>query len=186
MSVNCQMNFKTPNTVGKNQTFIQPETKKQCMNPHRSANGFLSSVRNATSTGHKASHVFKTPSTSGVHCSELKKTPPMCRCGRRAKRLLVQNPGPNQGRFFFTCPLGKRDSNGMKKSGCSFFKWESEDLGTTPILRGQTTKIVSIGNSKGPFSANSKVQSFITQPDFNTPQSVLRFSGKKTLGVKRR
>ena len=30
-------------------------------------------------------------------------TPPLCHCGRRTRRRAVINPGPNQGRAFFTC-----------------------------------------------------------------------------------
>ncbi|XP_006813404.1 ERI1 exoribonuclease 2-like [Saccoglossus kowalevskii] len=47
-------------------------------------------------------------------------TPPLCRCGRRAKRRTVINPGPNQGRGFFSCHSG-RTNNGK---ACAFFKWE--------------------------------------------------------------
>ncbi|XP_029432172.1 ERI1 exoribonuclease 2 [Rhinatrema bivittatum] len=51
-----------------------------------------------------------------------KMTPPFCSCGRRAKRLLVSNVGPNQGRAFYSCPVGKRDEGNLK--GCGYFKWE--------------------------------------------------------------
>lgn len=44
-------------------------------------------------------------------------TPPLCACGKRAKRKLVTSPGPNQGKPFFSCPRGR-------ESGCQYFKWE--------------------------------------------------------------
>ena len=47
-----------------------------------------------------------------------KLTPPLCRCGKRARRRLVTSPGPNQGRPFFSCPVG-RDSS------CQYFRWET-------------------------------------------------------------
>ncbi|XP_014746615.1 PREDICTED: ERI1 exoribonuclease 2 [Sturnus vulgaris] len=50
-----------------------------------------------------------------------KSTPPLCNCGRRAKKLSVSNAGPNQGRAFFCCPVGKQ---GGDKKSCGYFKWE--------------------------------------------------------------
>ncbi|NWI45516.1 ERI2 exoribonuclease, partial [Picathartes gymnocephalus] len=50
-----------------------------------------------------------------------KSTPPLCNCGRRAKRLCVSNAGPNHGRAFFCCPVGKQGGN---KKSCGYFKWE--------------------------------------------------------------
>ena len=58
-------------------------------------------------------------------------TPPLCQCGRRTRRRSVVNPGPNQGRAFFTCSLshgrlGHETNSADKKAkrGCSFFRWE--------------------------------------------------------------
>ena len=87
----------------------------------------VTSSRNSTSTGNSSS-VFKTPSpvsassfnnTSG---SAMKSTPPLCKCGRRSKRRMVQSPGQNMGRFFFTCSVRQ---NVGSKNGCDFFKWET-------------------------------------------------------------
>ncbi|NXQ63521.1 ERI2 exoribonuclease, partial [Anthoscopus minutus] len=50
-----------------------------------------------------------------------KSTPPLCNCGRRAKKLSVSNAGPNHGRAFFCCPVGKQGGN---KKSCGYFKWE--------------------------------------------------------------
>ncbi|NWS05453.1 ERI2 exoribonuclease, partial [Motacilla alba] len=50
-----------------------------------------------------------------------KSTPPLCNCGRRAKKLFVSNAGPNHGRAFFCCPVGKQGGN---KKSCGYFKWE--------------------------------------------------------------
>ncbi|NXT57479.1 ERI2 exoribonuclease, partial [Pluvianellus socialis] len=50
-----------------------------------------------------------------------KPTPPLCNCGRRAKKLYVSNAGPNHGKGFFCCPVGKHEGN---KKGCGYFKWE--------------------------------------------------------------
>ena len=60
-----------------------------------------------------------------------RKTPPLCPCGRRAKRLYVQKHGPNHGRIFFTCTM--KSINGK---GCSFFQWDtSSDIGQSPAFR---------------------------------------------------
>ena len=45
-------------------------------------------------------------------------TPPLCNCGRRTKRKVVVSPGPNEGKPFYSCPLGRGP-------GCGYFKWES-------------------------------------------------------------
>ncbi|XP_041062665.1 ERI1 exoribonuclease 2 isoform X1 [Carcharodon carcharias] len=49
-------------------------------------------------------------------------TPPLCGCGRRAKRLTVSKMGPNQGKAFYSCAAGKRNAEDSK--GCGYFKWE--------------------------------------------------------------
>lgn len=58
-------------------------------------------------------------------------TPPLCKCGRRTRRRCVVNPGPNQGRAFFTCSfnhgksgLGSNVSKRKSEGGCKFFRWE--------------------------------------------------------------
>lgn len=50
-----------------------------------------------------------------------KPTPPLCNCGRRAKKLYVSNAGPNHGKAFFCCPVGKHEGS---TKGCGYFKWE--------------------------------------------------------------
>lgn len=81
--------------------------------------------------------------------SDMKATPPLCKCGRRSQRRMVQSPGQNMGRFFFSCAVRKRVG---AKEGCEFFKWESSNTSNmstsyntrslcvskqfTPVLRG--------------------------------------------------
>lgn len=71
-----------------------------------SARGNASSVPVATTSGQKI-------------------TSPLCLCGRRAKRQLVSNGGPNHGRGFYCCPVRRSVSGGRVQKGCEFFKWES-------------------------------------------------------------
>ena len=91
--------FRTPNTS----EWIR--FKNQCSN---------SSLRTMT-----------TPQNSSVDniilANSVKVTPPLCSCGRRAKRKSVCTPGPNEGKPFFVCP---NSSGSNKRQGCGFFKWE--------------------------------------------------------------
>ncbi|XP_061456355.1 ERI1 exoribonuclease 2 isoform X2 [Rhineura floridana] len=50
-----------------------------------------------------------------------KVTPPLCKCGRRARRLNVSNGGPNHGKVFYSCPGRKQ---GRNRKGCGYFIWE--------------------------------------------------------------
>ncbi|KAJ1522524.1 hypothetical protein ONE63_001711 [Megalurothrips usitatus] len=63
-----------------------------------------------------------TPKRQNVNLSSCKRTPPLCRCGRRAICKVANSPGPNQGRSFFSCP-NQRRSLGMVSKGCNFFMW---------------------------------------------------------------
>ncbi len=63
-----------------------------------------------------------TPPTGKV--SSFRRTPPMCNCGKRARLLTAQKPGPNQGRSFFSCHDGGGRSSGPPAKGCKFFQWE--------------------------------------------------------------
>ncbi|XP_068583730.1 ERI1 exoribonuclease 2 [Cebidichthys violaceus] len=68
-------------------------------------------------------------------------TSPLCACGRRAKRQVVSNGGPNQGRGFFCCPVRRSGSGGGVQKGCEFFKWESA------LLRGGSVGAPAAGSS---------------------------------------
>ncbi|XP_035259762.1 ERI1 exoribonuclease 2 isoform X1 [Anguilla anguilla] len=80
----------------------------------------------------RLSSVPSLPLSSSVNRTSLhsrgpmKMTSPLCTCGRRAKRMTVGNGGPNHGRVFFSCPIGKMGSG--NKTSCGFFKWESSVL----------------------------------------------------------
>lgn len=79
------------------------------------------------------SHPVKTPPVSlPVNCfNRGRTTPPLCYCGRRTRRKSVVNPGPNQGRAFYSCSANHDRCKstltvGQKapKAGCNFFRWE--------------------------------------------------------------
>ena len=70
---------------------------------------------------------FKTPlQTVRSVSSSMRVTPPLCLCGRRSKRRQVQNCGPNMGRLFFACSIGRPAGSTVGgKGSCGFFQWES-------------------------------------------------------------
>ncbi|KAK2141535.1 hypothetical protein LSH36_1086g00008, partial [Paralvinella palmiformis] len=106
---------------------------------------------------------FKTPlASSSSLATSMKRTPPLCSCGSRAKRKTVQKPGPNLGRIFFCCGANRKKSN-----GCGFFKWElpSCTVHASPILRACGTKTVASSHWMSHTTGRP-----LEQPDFGTPQ----------------
>ena len=70
-----------------------------------------------------------------------KVTPPLCNCGKRAKRKLVTNPGPNEGKPFYVCPQGRG-------SNCGYFRWEcSSPYSTSPQSRTAKSPSSFLGQS---------------------------------------
>lgn len=95
----------------KNQTFTSHEEKPTSSlgSPgRRSSQKVLPSVLTSTVN-------LREPWKSG------RMTPPLCKCGRRCKRLVVSNNGPNHGKVFYCCPIGKYQEN---RKCCGYFKWE--------------------------------------------------------------
>ncbi|XP_060076121.1 ERI1 exoribonuclease 2-like [Ylistrum balloti] len=138
-----------------------------------------SSVFSGKSTGQETLTSFTsyvTPTNSSIRKSDnrksgMKETPPLCRCGKRSKRRMAQTPGPNMGRFFFTCGAGSRPSKPQEnRKGCEYFKWES-------VVRTDTNN-----------SYNSSFQSDGNRSDTGLPfkQVVLTsgFSQRKSLGIR--
>lgn len=64
---------------------------------------------------------FSSNSSSVLVTKGGKITPPLCGCGRRAKRKVVCSPGPNEGKPFYVCPNSRGND---RKRGCHYFKWE--------------------------------------------------------------
>lgn len=101
--VELGVRFKVP----RPNTGIQTSFCKK--SPMNISNSFMNSTNS----------VLRTPDINTS--TSMKATPPMCKCGRRSKRRLVQSPGPNLGRFFFSCS-GVKSTD---RNGCGFFQWES-------------------------------------------------------------
>ncbi|XP_032699855.1 ERI1 exoribonuclease 2 isoform X2 [Lontra canadensis] len=98
-----------------------PPAKKQTLIVHeeKSTSSDCSPVRNCPRK------VLPSILASTVNLQEPwksgKMTPPLCKCGRRSKRLVVSNNGPNHGKVFYCCPVGKYQEN---RKCCGYFKWE--------------------------------------------------------------
>ncbi|XP_035404547.1 LOW QUALITY PROTEIN: ERI1 exoribonuclease 2 [Cygnus atratus] len=95
-----------------------------------------------------------------------KPTPPLCNCGRRAKRLYVSNAGPNHGKAFFCCPVGKHDSH---KKGCGYFKWENAFLKEkTNVLTLNAGASTSLGTCPSTLGNSSNKRRLFLRPSMRT------------------
>ncbi|KAM6320268.1 ERI1 exoribonuclease 2 [Podargus strigoides] len=95
-----------------------------------------------------------------------KPTPPLCNCGRRAKKLYVSNAGPNHGKAFFCCPVGKREGS---KKGCGYFKWESVLLKEKSCgLTLNADTLTSLGTHTSNLGNSSNKKYFCLRPSMRT------------------
>lgn len=74
-------------------------------------------------------------------------TSPLCACGRRAKRQVVSNGGPNHGRGFYCCPVRRSGSGGTIQKGCEFFKWESSMMKGSSATRQSSVSLCQFNSS---------------------------------------
>lgn len=97
-----------------------PPAKKQTFTVHEEK-----STSSTCSPGTSSLKVLPSILTSTVNLQAPwesgKMTPPLCKCGRRSKRLTVSNNGPNHGKAFYCCPVGKHQED---RKCCGYFKWE--------------------------------------------------------------
>ncbi|XP_069386844.1 ERI1 exoribonuclease 2 [Paralichthys olivaceus] len=93
--------------------------------------------------------------SSSTNCSSVsatikkgqKITSPLCACGRRAKRQVVSNGGPNHGRGFYCCPVRRSGSGGRIQKGCEFFKWESSLMKSSSVASPAAGASVSLSST---------------------------------------
>ncbi|KAF6736384.1 ERI1 exoribonuclease 2 [Oryzias melastigma] len=98
--------------------YSEPEKRSSSVSLH-TPNNVLSTLP----TNSFSSHVNRS-CVSGTTKGQ-KMTSPLCACGRRAKRQVVSNGGPNHGRGFYCCPVRRSGGKGKMEKRCDFFKWES-------------------------------------------------------------
>nr|XP_048316499.1 ERI1 exoribonuclease 2 isoform X2 [Myodes glareolus]XP_048316500.1 ERI1 exoribonuclease 2 isoform X2 [Myodes glareolus]XP_048316501.1 ERI1 exoribonuclease 2 isoform X2 [Myodes glareolus] len=116
-----------------------PRAKKQTFTIHDEK-----SASSMCSPGTSSRKVLSSVLTSTVNLQQPwesgKMTPPLCKCGRRSKRLVVSNNGPNHGKAFYCCPVGKFQED---RKCCSYFKWEQ-------TLQKERANSKALSHSSGP------------------------------------
>jgi len=117
-----KVTLKSPNESCDN--LMTPDTKTACVTPV-----MLKTVSKLNDSGYSSSPNPTTPGSSRLTTLLQKvrphpnSTPPLCVCGRRARKRQVVKPGPNTDRIFWSCPLRGRNT----RAGCSFFVWAGGD-----------------------------------------------------------
>uniref|UniRef100_A0A8V0Z406 ERI1 exoribonuclease 2 n=1 Tax=Gallus gallus TaxID=9031 RepID=A0A8V0Z406_CHICK len=105
------------------------------------------------------------PNQSVTAVQNEKLTPPLCNCGQRAKRRYVSNAGPNHGKAFFCCPVGRRE--GSKRS-CGYFKWENAFLKEkSRVITMNLDALTSLGTCPST-SGNSSNRCLFLRPSMRT------------------
>jgi len=97
-------------------TNTTPSGTKFVMKTPGTTNMYKSPVQTGVTKSPVQSNLARLLETSRPHPDS---TPPLCVCGRRARRRQVTRTGPNTGRIFWSCPL----KGGNTRAGCSFFVW---------------------------------------------------------------
>ncbi|XP_073325301.1 ERI1 exoribonuclease 2 [Pagrus major] len=99
----------------------------------------LSSLSTNTLSSRTNQSSFSVPMKGGQRV-----TSPLCGCGRRAKRQVVSNGGPNHGRGFYCCTVRRSGSGGRIQKGCEFFKWESALMKSSSVASPAVRSSVSL------------------------------------------
>lgn len=105
-----------------------------------SAGSFWATKRVLTSLSANVLHARRECSLKGVQ----RVTSPLCSCGRRAKRQVVSNGGPNHGRGFYCCAVRRSGGAGTVQKGCQFFQWESAVMKSSPVASAAARSSVSL------------------------------------------
>ncbi|TKC36107.1 hypothetical protein EI555_007496 [Monodon monoceros] len=141
-----------------------PPAKKQTFTIHEEK----PTSSNGSPGGSSSRKVLPSILTSTVNVQDPWKggkiTPPLCKCGRRSKRLVASNNGPNHGKVFYCCPIGKYQE---KRKCCGYFKWEQ-------TLQKETANSIVLSHSPGGHTFNSPETSHICDRnvDFSTKNSL--------------
>lgn len=128
MQHNTSSYSKKQNKIVKPSFTIYPDPVKQATLPScPTPGGSLCPPKSvlSSSSANTRSLVMNRSSIPQLSRGGGKITAPLCACGRRAKRQVVANSGPNHGRGFYCCPVRRSGSGTRIQKGCEFFKWES-------------------------------------------------------------
>ncbi|XP_042341499.1 ERI1 exoribonuclease 2 [Plectropomus leopardus] len=114
-----------------------------------SCGSFSNSVLNSLSTNTLSSFMSRS-SVSMTTKGGQRVTSPLCSCGRRAKRQVVSNGGPNHGRGFYCCPVRRSGGGGRIQRGCEFFQWESALMQSGSPAVGSSVSLCQMNQSCRP------------------------------------
>ncbi|XP_034045033.1 ERI1 exoribonuclease 2 [Thalassophryne amazonica] len=168
---NCKTNIVSPftsktfvpeKTSTPNVSFVRRKTNEPCYKRNKASFTIYSDAATGdTSCGRLCPAPRSVLSSvsintfSSINCSTTSATPritsPLCACGRRTKRQIVSNGGPNHGRGFYCCPVRRSSGGGRIHKGCQFFKWESA------LIKGSTQVSPAGGSSVSLCQMNSAV-----------------------------
>nr|XP_054599596.1 ERI1 exoribonuclease 2 isoform X2 [Nothobranchius furzeri] len=124
-----------------------PEPKEKASgSSHRSSFGsrHIPNVLSSLSTN-TSSFSANRSCVSFTSVGQQKITSPLCACGRRSKRQVVSNGGPNHGRGFYCCPVRRSGGRGLMEKGCDFFKWESALMKSDSMVALVEGSSISVG-----------------------------------------
>uniref|UniRef100_A0A3Q2PHZ1 ERI1 exoribonuclease 2 n=1 Tax=Fundulus heteroclitus TaxID=8078 RepID=A0A3Q2PHZ1_FUNHE len=125
-------------------TVYTDPNERTAESPHPPRNILSSAPTNALLS--TARRVSAAPAAKGP-----KVTSPLCACGRRARRQVVSNGGPNHGRGFYCCPVRRSADRGSSgRRGCEFFKWESAVMRSSsvaPPAAGSSVSLCQVGSA---------------------------------------
>ncbi|XP_036949446.1 ERI1 exoribonuclease 2 isoform X2 [Acanthopagrus latus] len=132
-------NKKTPQSSFTIYTSPGNSSRTSSSVPFNASKTVLSSLSTNTLSSRTIQSSFSVPMKGGQRV-----TSPLCGCGRRAKRQVVSNGGPNQGRGFYCCPVRRSGSGGTIQKGCEFFKWESALVKSSSVASPAVRSSVSL------------------------------------------
>ncbi|NXK56285.1 ERI2 exoribonuclease, partial [Chauna torquata] len=168
---NCSTTFEVPKRKPTSPKMVPPAKKRSSAIYQEKPASFGHSLPLRSSNLSKVSPAILNSTVnlnqSVTAVKNEKPTPPLCNCGRRAKRLYVSNAGPNHGKAFFCCPVGKCEGN-MK--GCGYFKWENVFLKekSPNVLTLNANALTSLGTCPSNVGNSSNKKHLFLRPSMRT------------------
>lgn len=132
-------NTKNNQISKKDTSFLKDKADSKIANCSKTISTHSSAVKDISNTFITPNSLPSVKSNSAKisrnNLSEMKSTPPLCDCGRRAKLRLCHTPGANMGKTFFTCGLKGSNLKFKNKSvtACDFFKWNTDRPSLTSV-----------------------------------------------------
>lgn len=132
-------NTKNNQISKKDTSFLKDKADSKIVNCSKTISTHSPAIKDISNTFITPNSIPSVKSNSAKNprnnLSEMKSTPPLCDCGRRAKLRLCHTPGANMGKTFFTCGLKGSNLKFKNKSvtACDFFKWNTDRPSLTSV-----------------------------------------------------